>query len=791
MGCGASSQEKYKAPPQVANPNQQEFLSFLSQVPLFRQLPEDQHYLLADACTVRQFKQGEVVMSQGTIGCEFFVIRNGEAAVAVAKEAASGSSEPPKKVATLKKGDFFGEQALLHDVPRTATITAETALDTLQITRAKFRELGLNDKLQFQHRKAVVGGVKTTKTQAVAPSKKTPEERAMIAEALRKNDNLQVMVPLDDDRVQAMVDICWKEHIKAGTEIIKEGDITADYFYVVADGAFDVSQATDRQQSAESSVSKMSRSKSLRLISEGGSFGEMALLCLMPRSATVKAQLDSVVWVFGRNNFKSILMKVSEAHVARYVTYLDKVEILASLLPDEKKVMAQALLEMHYDKNEVIIEQGQQGTSFYILYEGEVVVMKDGQEIRRLTANVDPKSNEPAKFFGELALLNNAPRTATVKVVSKTVKVLVLDRDSFDYLLGPLEELIAASKEMGTRTAKPVGKPKLEVTRKRDKILRTDLTKIGLLGCGGFGAVELFEHKQTKECYAMKSLSKGFVVKTGTCESVITEKDILLLCDSIFIIQLYETYNSKENLFFLMEAAMGGELYATYQKKGFHGSPQHAKFYSAGVICAFVHLHQHKVLYRDLKPENILMNEVGHVKLTDMGLAKISVGMTYTVCGTPDYFAPELIDGTGHHVGVDWWTLGVLIYELMSGAPPFEANDPMQTYKKVRKGIGVVQFPSDCKGAVENLIRGLLTSDPSMRLPMLQGGIEKNLEQHEWFSDLDWVAFKELKLTPPYVPSVKGKRDMRNFNANKADLPPQIPYVDDGTGWDKGFATVT
>ena len=87
--------------------------------------------------------------------------------------------------------------------------------------------------------------------------------------------------------------------------------------------------------------------------------------------------------------------------------------------------------------------------------------------------------------------------------------------------------------------------------------------------------------------------------------------------------------------------------------------------------------------------------------------------------------------------------------------------------------------------------RRLLNSDPSMRLPMLQGGIAKNLEKHEWFADLDWVAFKALELTPPYVPAVKGKKDMRNFNANKADLPPQIPYVDDGTGWDKGFATVT
>merc|ERR1719327_1965474 len=136
-----------------------------------------------------------------------------------------------------------------------------------------------------------------------------------------------------------------------------------------------------------------------------------------------------------------------------------------------------------------------------------------------------------------------------------------------------------------------------------------------------------------------------------------------------------------------MEVALGGELYATYNVHSLWGSERHAKFYLAGVALAFEHLHERFVIYRDLKPENVLLNVAGRPKLTDMGLAKFAIEKTYTTCGTPDYFAPEVISTTGHNRAVDWWALGILIFELMTGHPPFEANDPMQTYMKVMQGI--------------------------------------------------------------------------------------------------------
>jgi cGMP-dependent protein kinase len=267
-----------------------------------------------------------------------------------------------------------------------------------------------------------------------------------------------------------------------------------------------------------------------------------------------------------------------------------------------------------------------------------------------------------------------------------------------------------------------------------------------------------------------------------------SEKDVQLMCDSVFIIKLYETYNGDQSLYLLLELALGGELYATYNKKGLWGNEKCAKFFVAGTVYAFDHLHQRKIIFRDLKPENLLMNEKGQVKLTDMGLAKVVVGKTFTTCGTPDYFAPELIASKGHNEAVDWWTLGILNFELLAGHPPFESASPMQIYQKVTKGINKVQFPKACKGTVETLIKGNCNADPSARLPMRKGGTD-NVKQHPWYQGFSWTDMEGLTMEPPYKPPVKNKKDMANFSARKEDMPPQVPYKDPKNGWDKDFAT--
>jgi len=781
MGCGSSSgdgsgkaaktgNDKSKTESKDENQDFHARTIYLQKVPLMKSLPADQLPIVAGAMTSQVFPPLKRIITQGDTANEFFIIQSGVAIASVL------TGDVDKEVAKLTAGDYFGENALLLDETRQASVTADAGgVTCLKMTRAKFQELKLSEQLQFVNRKAVGNG-KQQNYKAKQPTNKSPQELQLISEALKGNANLSSIVKLDDDRIQKLAEVMWEEEVHPGEAVVVEGDLDAFFFYIVKEGGFDVErrQSDSSDNNSKSLNTLVSGSKVVSSVAKGGSFGELALLYLAPRAATVKASSMSTVYVIDRDQFKRLLMPCSESKVKQYVKILDTVDSLNSLIREEKAALAQELTEMHFQKDTEIVRQGEQGNTFYILYEGECDIIKDGKKISSLTAKT---SHEKVEFFGELALMQSDVRAATVKVTSTTARTLTLDRAKFNELLGPLQDLMsrpASKKGPDTSSWKP------------GKIIRKDLSRIGLLGCGGFGTVEMYEHKQTGHTYAMKGLSKGYIVKTGMQESVMNEKSILMMTNSEFIIKLYETYNGSQSLYFLMELALGGELYATYNRKGLHGSEKHAKYYVSGVTFAFEHLHDRNVIYRDLKPENLLLTEHGHIKLTDMGLAKFVIGKTFTTCGTPDYFAPELISSSGHNKAVDWWTLGVLIFELMSGHPPFESAYPMQIYTKVMKGINKVVMPQKCQGATGELIKALLKNDPGERIAMKTGGVQ-NVKDHNFFSGFEWAKMKKLELPPPYVPVVKSKKDLANFCARKEDMPRQLEYHDPGTGWDKDF----
>jgi serine/threonine protein kinase len=237
-------------------------------------------------------------------------------------------------------------------------------------------------------------------------------------------------------------------------------------------------------------------------------------------------------------------------------------------------------------------------------------------------------------------------------------------------------------------------------------------------------------------------------------------------------------------LFFLLDPVMGGELFSVLREKTLFDEDT-ARFFAASVVLAFEYMHTMNIIYRDLKPENLLLDNQGYLKVTDFGFAKdIGDGRTWTLCGTPDYLAPEIVAGKGHGKGVDWWTLGIFIYEMLASYPPFYDEDPMKTYAKIMQGT--INFPSHFSKEAVSIIKKLLQHKPTKRLGVVNGGAAE-IKKHPWFKNFDWDALVNKKLKPNIVPKIKNALDTSNFDEYPDEAPVIENYVDDGSNWDAEF----
>jgi len=294
-----------------------------------------------------------------------------------------------------------------------------------------------------------------------------------------------------------------------------------------------------------------------------------------------------------------------------------------------------------------------------------------------------------------------------------------------------------------------------------------DFQILKLIGKGTFGQVYQVRKKDTKRIYAMKVLQKKVIVQKKEVAHTVGERNILVrtaMADSPFIVGLKFSFQTPTDLYLVTDYMSGGELFWHLQKEG-RFDEKRAKFYIAELILALQHLHMHDIVYRDLKPENILLDANGHIALCDFGLSKANLtknATTNTFCGTTEYLAPEvLLDEAGYTKMVDFWSLGVLVFEMCCGWSPFYAEDTQQMYKNI--AFGKVRFPRDTLTTEgRNFVKGLLNRNPKHRLGATDDAEE--LKRHPFFADIDWEALTKKLITPPFKPKLKDEMDTSNFD---------------------------
>jgi CRP-like cAMP-binding protein len=612
-------------------------------------------------------------------------------------------------VGSCSRGATFGELALLYDCPRAATCVAQSNCKIWKVDQKTFRHMLANNN---------------------ASQKKD------VLDVLKK---ITFLTDLDETTLIKIADAVATIKFDAGDRIITKGDI-GEVFYIMKEGRVKVSDIGFGDSQYVDQV-----------YGPGDFFGERALLTGEPRAATITAEVASVCLCLSREDFEKCLGPLQDLidHAVKKRVLMG-VPLFANsqFEPYEMDRLTDLVTEVTFQKGEVLAGEGQDAKqNLYLIRKGKITVANNNGMINTLS---------PGDYFGDKSIqaedgTEEGKQTVTAEEESTCG---VLTRNAIESVIGDISRL---------------GKAVPPIASKLDRTIQfADLNKKRILGVGSFGKVWLVTNKPTGKPYALKMLNKWVIIGYHQVEGVIREKNIMASIDHPFVVDLRAVFQDDRHLYMLIELVQGGELFSVLHTDEADGvSNADARFYAACILESLSHLHHRRIAYRDLKPENVLIDATGYCILVDLGFAKIVKDKTYTLCGTPEYLAPEIILSKGHDKGVDYWAFGVLIYEMLVGVSPFYVygSDQIFLFKRIVQG----KYPaasSDINEAAQDLINRLLVGRQSNRFGCLARGCA-DIRDHEWFAEIDTDELLKKKIPAPWVPDIKDPLDSSHFDSYK------------------------
>jgi len=411
-------------------------------------------------------------------------------------------------------------------------------------------------------------------------------------------------------------------------------------------------------------------------------------------------------------------------------TVLRQIWLFKTLKEQQVQSIVASLSQRTYGNGDIVVEQGEEANLFYLIQSGTIRVERDGQVLRTLGK---------WDYFGERALLLSEKRSARCIAGGHTT-CLTLESAVFKEVVGAFRNTLEH--------------------RMRLQDLNIELDDLEVLkqaGKGAVGVVKLVRHRVSGQQYALKCIDKEAVARRKQQRAVLTERQMLLQCYHPCLVQFIKSFKDDSHVYFLQEYLGGGDLFYAIRQIGILTKPQ-AQFYIGAITLGIDYLHQLGIIYRNLKPENLLLDEQGYCKLVDFGCCK-QQHRAYTLVGTPEYIAPEVILNRGYTSAVDWWSVGVCLCEFVVGPLPFgqenKTGDQMELYKDILEGP--LHIPPYVDKDAAALITGLLERNPQERLGSSSHGGEE-VKEHPFFKHFDWDALLCRTVTPPWVPPPPDER---------------------------------